>query len=118
MMRFNRIKVVLTAAAVALVVSAVALYGPAPETATAQGAVATLYKSKCASCHGVDGKANTAKGRESKTRDFHSEEVKKMTEAQMLQITLKGKNKMPAYEKQLGADKCKELVAYIRATFK
>ncbi|MCW5970855.1 MAG: cytochrome c [Blastocatellales bacterium] len=117
-MRFNRIKMTLMAAAVVFAASAVALYGPAPETAAAQGAIVTLYKSKCASCHGVDGKANTAKGRESKTRDFHAEEVKKMSEAQMLQVTLKGKNKMPGFEKQLGADKCKELVAYIRETFK
>lgn len=118
MMKVYRIKVTLAVIAVAMAAGVVLFSGLSPEPVAAQGAVVSLYKSKCASCHGVDGKANTAKGRESKTRDFHSAEVKKMTDEQMLQVTLKGKNKMPAYDKQLGAEKCKELIAYIRATFK
>lgn len=117
-MNTGRIKILVVALGLVLAACAFLFSGAAVEPVAAQNEVATLYKSKCASCHGVDGKANTAKGRESKARDFHSDEVKKMTDDQLLQVTLKGKNKMPAYEKQLGADKCKQLVAYIRATFK
>ena len=36
------------------------------------------------------------------------------TDAQLYDVIAKGKGKMPGYEKTLGADKCKELVAYIR----
>jgi cytochrome c5 len=43
--------------------------------------------------------------------------VKGQTDAVLLNVTLKGKNKMPAYEKSLGADQCKALISYIRNTF-
>ena len=49
-----------------------------------------------------------------KLRDLSSAEVQAQTDDQLLEIVAKGKGKMPGYEKTLGADKCKELVAHIR----
>lgn len=74
----------------------------------------SLYMQKCASCHAADGSGNTAKGRETKVRDLRSEEVQKMTDAKLLEVILKGSKKMPGYEKSLGAEKCKALLAYTR----
>jgi len=72
------------------------------------------FKAKCAGCHGADATGNTAAGKAMKVRDLTSADVQGQTDEQLYDIVTKGKGKMPAYEKSLGADKCKELVAYIR----
>lgn len=76
--------------------------------------VAALYKTKCASCHAADGSGSTAMGKKLNVRDLRSSEVQKQTDAQLTEITAKGKNKMPPYEKKLTADQIKELVGYMR----
>ena len=76
-----------------------------------------LYKSKCAMCHAANGSGDTPMGKKLGARDFASPEVQKQTDAQLIEITAKGKNKMPGYEKKLTDDQIKQLVAYIR-TFK
>jgi cytochrome c5 len=64
-----------------------------------------VYKAKCASCHGPNGKGETAAGKMTKARDICSDEVKKETDAAWTDIIVKGKNKMPSYdEKVTGAD--------------
>ena len=75
---------------------------------------ATLYKSKCAVCHGPDGDGATAMGKKLGVRDFHSPEVTKLRDTELFDITQKGKDKMPAYDKKLTDDQIKELVKYIR----
>jgi mono/diheme cytochrome c family protein len=72
------------------------------------------FKTKCASCHGANGAGNTAAGKALKVRDLSSSEVQAQTDNQLYGIVAKGKGKMPGFEKNLGADKCKELVAFIR----
>jgi mono/diheme cytochrome c family protein len=86
---------------------------PAPAPPAFQSAK-SLYASKCAVCHGNDGTGNTAKGKELKVRDFHAAEFKKMPDAKALEIILKGKGKMEAYEKTLGKEKVEQLLAYCR----
>ena len=81
---------------------------------TAEDAAAT-YKSKCAMCHAPDGSGNTSVGKSMKLRDLGSAEVQGQSDDQLFQIILKGKGKMPAYEKSLGEDTCKALVTYIRS---
>lgn len=81
--------------------------------AAADDVVAT-YKAKCASCHGLDGSGNTVTGKKLKVRDLRSAEVQKMTDAQLQAVIAKGKGKMPAYEKALGAEQVKQLTAYTR----
>lgn len=99
-----------TAAAAVLAASALL---SAPAKADAAAAEAT-YKAKCAMCHGPDGKGETATGKTMKVKDFSSEEVQKMSDADLTAAISSGKGKMPAY-KTLSADQVKDLVAYIRA---
>ena len=77
------------------------------------GDSAALYKTKCAVCHAADGSGDTAMGKKTGTHDFRSPEVQKMTDAQLIDITTKGKDKMPGYDKKLTAEEIKGLVAYI-----
>jgi mono/diheme cytochrome c family protein len=46
--------------------------------------------------------------------DFTSAAAQKMTDAQLIEITTKGKNKMPGYEKSLSAAQIKEVVEHVR----
>lgn len=87
---------------------------PSPDAAAYFQSVKSLYQSKCAVCHGNDGTANTAKGKELKVRNLKSEEFKKMPDAKALEVLLKGKGKMEGYEKTLGKEKLQELLAYCR----
>lgn len=81
--------------------------------AHAQNAAAT-YKAKCAGCHGADGKGNTSPGKALGAHDFASEEVAKMSDADLINVVTAGKNKMPAYGKSLKDADIKDLVAFIR----
>jgi cytochrome c6 len=84
----------------------------APAKADTAAAEAT-YKAKCAACHGPDGKGETATGKMMKVKDFSSEEVQKMSDADLSAAISSGKGKMPPF-KTLSADQVKDLVAYIR----
>jgi len=77
-----------------------------------------VYKAKCASCHGPDGKGETAAGKATKARDLCSADVKKEADAVWTDIILKGKNKMPAYGKKITDAEVKDVIAYIRSLCK
>ncbi len=72
---------------------------------------ADVYKSKCAMCHGPDGK-----GKMAGTKDLGSAEVQKMSDADLTATLTNGKPpKMPAYKGKLTDDQIKSLVKYVRA---
>jgi mono/diheme cytochrome c family protein len=74
-----------------------------------------VYRAKCAMCHGPDGKGDTAVGRTTKARDICSAEVKKESDAAWTEIIVKGKNKMPLYDKKLTDAEVKDVIAYMRS---
>ena len=76
---------------------------------------ADLYKTKCVSCHGADGKGDTAVGKKLGVRDFHAPEVTKESDDELFDITKKGKNKMPGYDGKLTDDQIKALVKFIKS---
>lgn len=78
---------------------------------------AATYKSKCAMCHGPDGKGSAA-GTKMGARDFASPEVKAETDAQLTEIITKGKAKMPSYSAKLKDTEIKDLVTYVRSLAK
>ena len=75
---------------------------------------AANFKTKCAMCHGADGKGDTPVGKKMGTHDFASPEVQKMSDAELTDAITKGKNKMPAYAGKLSESDIKGLVAYVR----
>ena len=78
-----------------------------------------VYLDKCSVCHAKDGSGNTAKGRKVKAKDLRSAEIVKLTDAEMIKDVGQGKGKdMDGFEKELGADMVKQLVAYCRSLAK
>lgn len=86
--------------------------------AEAQDGGAALYKTKCAACHGADGKGETSIGKANKLRDFSSAEVQQQSDADLTGIITNGKGKMPAYGKSLKPEQVKDLVSYLRSLAK
>jgi len=84
----------------------------------AQGDGASLFKSKCAACHGADGSGNTPVGKSMKLRDLGSADVQKQTDLDLTAMITNGKGAMPSYKDKLTADQTKQLVAFIRSLTK
>ena len=78
---------------------------------------AAIFKSKCAMCHGADGKGQTPVGKSMKARDLGLPQVQKQTDAALSKVVADGKGKMPGYKSSLGPDDIKQVVAHVR-TFK
>lgn len=96
-----------------LAVIAVALVLSATTFAADSGA--DVFKSKCAACHGAEGKGDTGMGKSLKLKDLGSEDVQKMSDADLTGIIEKGKKPMPAYEGKLTKDQITDVVKYIRS---
>ena len=81
-----------------------------------------LYASKCAACHGKDGKAQTEKGKKMQMRDVASAEFQKLTDDEMKKGINDGvktekagvKQEMEAYKEELKGPEVDALVAYLR----
>lgn len=84
--------------------------------------VERVFKSKCASCHGNDGKADTEKGKKMKVRDMTTAEYQKATDDQFRKAIAEGvkeekdgvKKEMDPYKDELKPDQIDGLVAMIR----
>ena len=84
--------------------------------------VERLFGSKCGSCHGKDGKAQTEKGKKMVMRDMASEEFQKISDADMTKAINEGlkkekdgvKQEMDGYKEEIKAPEVEALVKYIR----
>jgi cytochrome c6 len=74
------------------------------------GAAEAMFKSKCAMCHGADGKGKAAM----KTPDFTSADVQKKDDAALSVAITNGKGKMPPY-KTMTPDQVKDMLLFIRS---
>ena len=89
---------------------AVALFILIPNLSWAADDGATLYKAKCAMCHGPDAAGKPA----AKIPSLISDEAKKMSDADLAKaVTEKGKH--PSTVKSLPADQVKAIVSYVRS---
>ena len=73
---------------------------------------AATYKAKCQMCHGADGAGKTPMGAKLDLKDL---KASTMTEAQIIELVTKGKNKMPAEAGKLSDADIKEVSAYVHA---
>jgi mono/diheme cytochrome c family protein len=89
---------------------AVALFILIPDLSWAADDGATLYKAKCAACHGVDAAGKPAATIPSLTSD----EVKKASDDDLIK-TVAEKAKHPGTVKTLPPDQVKMIVTYIRS---
>ena len=78
--------------------------------------VADIWKAKCKSCHGDDGKADTKEGKKSKIKDISTEEWQaKHSDADIKKVISEGVTKMKPYKDKLSEAEIDGLVKYIRA---
>lgn len=75
---------------------------------------ASLFKSRCAACHGADGKGDTGIGRSMHMKSLGSADVQKLSDKELTTIISDGKGAMPSYKGKLSGSEIKELVGYIR----
>ena len=77
--------------------------------------VEKVYRNKCLVCHGPDGSGKTARGKKLKVNDVRSPAVQKMSDAEFLEVIVKGKGEdMGGYGKELGTEMCEKLALYMR----
>jgi len=70
-----------------------------------------LFKQYCAKCHGDDGKAQTAKGKLLKARNFTDAEWQAdKSNAELIKSVAEGKDDMPPFGKKLTAEQIESLV--------
>jgi cytochrome c6 len=91
-----------------IAILAVAAVGFANQ-ALAQDAKA-LFTSKCAACHGADGKGETAMGKKMGLKSIAGKPA-----AEVEKITMDGKDKMPSYKGKLTDQQIKDIARYITA---
>lgn len=75
---------------------------------------AAIFKSKCAVCHGADGKGKTPTGRSLHLKDLGSDEVQSMKNEEMQKIIEDGKGTMPGFKNTLDQASIDALIAFIR----
>jgi cytochrome c551 len=107
-------KATITGLAVAGLLAVVLFPIPSAAVGAPAGDGAATFKTKCATCHAVDGSGNTPMGKKLALRDLRSAEVQKQTDAQLSNVIAKGKGKMPPFGKSLSGDQIPELVAHVR----
>ncbi|MGA8740689.1 MAG: cytochrome c [Terracidiphilus sp.] len=80
----------------------------------AQSSGEATYKAKCQMCHGEKGLADSGAGKAMKVKPATDPDVKKMSEAQMIDAVRNGSGKMQAYKDKLSDEQIKDAVGYFR----
>ena len=85
---------------------------PNPNAASA----AALYARNCASCHGRDGRAKTAKAKSNHARNVADPDWQnRVSDERIFNAIMNGKGKMPGYSKKLSEQEIDSLVSYVRS---
>ncbi|SRR6266496_366724 len=96
------------------IITALLLLSTATSVLAADNQAKDVFTAKCGICHGADGAGKTAIGKNLKIRDFHLPDVQKQSDADLREIILNGKNKMPAFKGKVTEAQVNDLVAYVR----
>ncbi len=73
----------------------------------------TAFGSRCAVCHGVDGKSNTTMGKQLNAPDLNSAAIQKMSNDDMTKVVSGGAGSMPGFAEQLSSDEIADVVRYV-----
>jgi len=80
---------------------------------------ARQWKAKCSSCHGLDGRAQTASGQKMKIIDFTSADFKKKPDAELRSAIVDGVDKgdklMDPFKDELTPEQIEGLIKLIKA---
>ena len=111
-----RLKRALVYIAVPVVFCAVAVLAiSTSRNVSAAGDARSVYNARCASCHGRDGRAASARAKREHARDMTSGEWQDSVSDERLYNSISnGKGKMPAFKKKLSDAQIDELVNYVR----
>ena len=74
---------------------------------------ASIFKEKCAPCHGDDG-AGTTLGIRLHVKDLRSKEVQAQSSKALAETVTSGKGLMPAFGTRLDSDQIQKLIEYVR----
>ena len=84
-------------------------------SSTTAGDARSVYNSKCAGCHGRDGRARSARAKREHARDMTTAEWQdSVSDERIYNSISNGKGKMPSFKKKLADAQIDELVSYVR----
>ena len=82
--------------------------------AAADDAGKMTFEANCSVCHGEDGSGDTPIGMSLMIPDLRSDDVQKLSDAELIAIVTNGKDPMPSFKDKLSADEIKGVIAYVR----
>src|ERR1035438_3287436 len=85
-----------------------------PDSLRAQSDADKIFKTHCVLCHAADGSGSSPTGKALKAKDLKSDEVQKVSDADLAAVITNGKGKMPAFGKKLKPEDITALVHYVR----
>ena len=101
--------------------AAAPLNAPAPASAVASDVAsgASIFKGKCASCHGADASGNTAIGKKNNILDLRSSAVQNLTDTELSSMIANGKpggmSATAHKSKALSPNQIEDVIAYVRS---
>ena len=114
-MKLSHLKTALTALVLSVGVLSLWHGGNANAAANRPFDAAAVFAKSCASCHGADGKGQTAKGKRLNATNFTDANWKaKATDAKNVKTITNGKGAMPGYKKTLSGDDINALASFVR----
>ena len=84
----------------------------------AQSSGESVYKAKCASCHGLDGMAATLAGKALKVKPVMDSSVKSQPMSKMVESVASGEGKMQPFKGKLTEKEIHDSVAHFRSLMK
>jgi cytochrome c6 len=95
--------------------AAASFFGNSTQANSLAGDAAGTYNSKCAKCHGRDGRSKTMRGRLTHSRNLSSGDWQNdVSDERIFNSISNGKGKMPSFKKSLTEAQIDELVKYVR----
>ena len=80
-------------------------------TVSAKSGGEDIYRQHCATCHGADGRAKTARGKRKGATDLTKSTI---STANGIKVITNGRERMPEFKDILAAAEIQQVMAYIR----